>query len=53
VIENNVLTHVSDSDRYANAKAERPAGLESPLKFECGAHGEFTVDGWKAMPTKR
>jgi len=52
-IENNVLTNVSDTDRYANAKAERPVGLESPLRFECGDHGEFTVDGWKAMPTKR
>jgi hypothetical protein len=26
--------------------------LERPLKFECGVHGEFTVDGWQAVRTK-
>lgn len=25
--------------------ADRPVGLERPLKFECGVRGEFTVDG--------
>jgi len=51
VIQNNELKNVSDTDRYENVKSERPVGLEQPLKFECGARGEFTVDGWKATPT--
>jgi hypothetical protein len=53
VIQNNGLTNVSDTGKYENAKADRPVGLESPLKFECGAHGEFTVDGWNAGATAR
>jgi len=51
-IANNLPTNVSDTARYANPKGEKPAGLEAPLKFECGAHGEFTVDGWQAGRTK-
>jgi len=51
VIGNNALTHVSDTDRYTNARTDKRAGLEEPLKFECGVHGEFTVDGWKARPS--
>jgi hypothetical protein len=47
------LTNVSDVDRYANPQADRPAGLEQPLKFECGVNGEFTVDGMKAGPTPK
>jgi nitrous oxidase accessory protein len=50
-ISNNELTNVSDTDRYANPKTGKPAGPEKPLKFECGVHGEFTVDGWQAKPT--
>lgn len=53
VIRNNVLVNVADADRYANPKEDRPAGLEQPLRFECGVAGEFTVDGWEAGPTKR
>lgn len=53
VIRNNELTNVSDTDRYENARTDQPRGTEKPLKFECGAHGEFTVDGWKAEPTKK
>jgi nitrous oxidase accessory protein len=52
-IANNRLTNVSDTDRYANALADRPAGLEAPLKFECGVGGEITVDGWQAKPTSK
>jgi hypothetical protein len=52
-VENNVLTNVADADKLANPKADRPAGLEAPLKFECGAKGEFTVDGWRGGPTPR
>jgi peptidoglycan/xylan/chitin deacetylase (PgdA/CDA1 family) len=50
VIRNNELTNVSDTDRYDNPRTDRRAGLETPLKFECGVHGEFTVDGWQARP---
>jgi nitrous oxidase accessory protein len=47
VIQNNRLTNLSDTARYENPRAERPAGLEAPLKFECGVNSEVTVDGWK------
>ena len=53
VVENNTLTNVSDRDKLANPKADRPVGLEKPLKFACGVHDEFTVDGWKAGPTAK
>lgn len=46
-ISNNVLTNVADTDRYSNPKTDQRAGPEKPLSFECGVHGEFTVDGWK------
>ncbi len=47
VIQNNTLVNVSDTDRYENPKTDAPRGLESPLKFECGVHGETTVDRWE------
>jgi hypothetical protein len=47
IIENNRLINVADADRYKNPPANRPVGLEAPLKFECGVHGEFVVDGWQ------
>jgi nitrous oxidase accessory protein len=53
IVENNRLVNVSDAGRLKNPKADRPVGLGQPLRFECGAHGEFTVDDWKAGPTKR
>jgi hypothetical protein len=49
VVENNSLVNVSDVEKYKNPKANRPIGLESPLKFECGTKGEFQVDGWKVV----
>jgi nitrous oxidase accessory protein len=52
-IRNNRLTNVSDTDRYDNPRTDQPAGLEKPLKFECGVHGEFTVDGWQARPSAK
>ena len=48
LIQNNTLTGVSDTKKYENAKTDKPIGLDKPLKFECGVHGEVTVDGWKA-----
>ncbi len=47
VVENNKLTNVSDTTRYANRQTGAPAGLEQPLKFACGVNSELTVDGWK------
>ena len=52
-VENNTLANVSDADQLKNPKADRPVGLEAPLKFECGVKGEVTVDGWKAGPTRK
>ena len=43
-----------DSIRFCQPdKDNRLAELENPLQFECGAKGEFTVDGWKVGPTKK
>lgn len=50
-ITNNLLTNVSDTTRYANPKANQLRGLDAPLKFECGVHGEMMVDGWNAKPS--
>lgn len=50
VIQNNRLVHVSDTERYENRPADRVPGLESPLQFECGVHGEIQVNGWQARP---
>lgn len=50
-IRNNRLTNVADTDRYENPQTEAKAGLEAPLKFTCGVHGELTVDGWNTYPT--
>lgn len=46
-ISNNKLINVSDTSRYKNPQTGNPQGLEAPLKFQCGVHGEVTVDGWK------
>lgn len=46
-VTNNRLTGVSDMARYGNAPTKDTAGLEAPLKFECGVDGEMRVDGWK------
>ena len=51
VMENNQLINVSDTTRYANKPTGAEAGLEQPLKFECGANGELTVAGWKTSKT--
>lgn len=51
-IENNLLTNVSDTDRYENPQTGKKAGLEEPLLFEVGVHGEMTVDGWELRPSE-
>ncbi len=50
-IRNNHLTQVSDTDRYENPRTGAEAGLEEPLLFRCGVHGELTVDGWEVRST--
>jgi nitrous oxidase accessory protein len=51
-IRNNRLTNVSDTDRYENPQMDAKAGLEKSLLFQCGVHGELTVEGWKTRPTR-
>ncbi len=51
VIENNKLVNVSDTKRYTNPQTGEKQGLEEPLSFRCGVHGEVTVHGWQAKPT--
>ncbi len=53
VIENNALTNISDIELYKNPRSDKPVGLEKPLKFECGVHGEFTIDGSIARPSAK
>ncbi|WP_236618249.1 right-handed parallel beta-helix repeat-containing protein [Rhodopirellula europaea] len=50
-IENNLLINVSVSDQFQNATTDRNVGLEQPLKFEVGVHGELTVNGWSTSRT--
>lgn len=52
-IENNQLTNVADTDRYKNPEADRKPGLQAPLKFKCGVHEEFVVDGWNVEPAAK
>lgn len=53
VIRNNTLTNVSDTARYENPRTGDVAGPVQPLKFDCGVHGESTVDGWKTTPAAK
>ena len=52
-IGNNALTNIADTDRYSNPKTDQRAGPDKPLSFDCGIHGEFTIEGWKAKPAAR
>ncbi len=52
-ISNNVLTNVADAARLQNARTEKPAGLEAPLKFECGVNGEVTIDGFESRKSAK
>ena len=47
LVENNRLTNVSDTQRYANKPSGGLMGPEKPLQFKCGVNGEMSVDGWK------
>ena len=52
VVRNNSLTNVADAGRFENPKTGQVIGLEKPLQFECGVHGEFTIEGWQSRPTR-
>jgi len=52
-IQNNTLTGISDTKLFENGKTDKPIGPETPLKFDCGVHGEIGVDGWKVTPAKK
>jgi len=47
-VENNHLTNVSDAQRFKNASSKNGVGLQKPLSFTCGVHGEVEIEGWKA-----
>jgi len=47
-VENNHLTNVSDAQRFKNASSKKGVGLQKPLSFTCGVHGEIEIEGWKA-----
>lgn len=51
VIVNNTLINISDTELYKNPETDTIRGMEAPLKFTCGVHGEVTVEGWKTQPT--
>ncbi|MEM9643425.1 MAG: hypothetical protein AAF989_00415 [Planctomycetota bacterium] len=52
-IRNNRLMNVSDSDRFENLPTDAKPGLETPLVFQCGVHGELTVNRWETQKTAR
>ena len=52
-LRNNLLTNVSDAAQLDNPQGGKKAGLEDPLNFKCGVHGESIVDGWQARPSKK
>ncbi|MEM6978561.1 MAG: right-handed parallel beta-helix repeat-containing protein [Planctomycetota bacterium] len=48
-IVNNRLANISDSHLLENPMTDQAIGLEQPLQFRCGVHGETTIDGWSVM----
>ena len=51
MIQNNQLKNVSDTNGYVNPQTDVRAGLDEPLTFACGVHGELTVNGWETRST--
>jgi nitrous oxidase accessory protein len=51
-IENNTLSGISDTSRYANQATSQSIG-PGELKFQCGVNGEVSVDGWKITGPKQ
>ncbi|MDB4329172.1 hypothetical protein N9982_04040, partial [Akkermansiaceae bacterium] len=50
-VEDNTLINVTDSSHFEIKGPQKKGGLEAPLLFQCGVHGESTVDGWNIRPT--
>lgn len=53
VVRNNMFTNVSDASKLDNLQSGQSAGLEAALKFQCGVHGEYTVDGWQVRQSAK
>jgi nitrous oxidase accessory protein len=51
VVQNNTLTNVSDSSKYANPSTGDPRGPLAPLYFAVGAGSRYVVDGWNCRYT--
>ncbi|MFT4550395.1 MAG: hypothetical protein ACI9MB_004372 [Verrucomicrobiales bacterium] len=51
-VENNKLINVGDIARFKNPKTTGAQGLEKPLKFQCGVHGELAIEGWMTRDAK-
>jgi len=49
---NNRLDNVSDAKRFPAVSNAATVGLERPLTFQCGVHGEQTVNGWEIHPSR-
>lgn len=52
-LENNRYTNVSDAAQLKDQATKNSPGLEEPLKFTCGVHDEWTIDGWKTTRTNQ
>lgn len=50
-VADNQLTNVTDAHRFQPPATTAKVGLEARLKFNCGVHNEFTVDGWNFEPS--
>ena len=53
IIQGNALTNISDTDRFDKQQPNPHAGPDEILKFNCGVHGESTVDQWKTQTTHK
>jgi nitrous oxidase accessory protein len=49
-VANNTLINIADAEKFENPETDEPRGLTAPLRFRCGADGEFIVLGWEALP---
>ena len=51
VVENNLLSGVSDASAYGNSETGKPRGPLAPLCFRVGAQDEWTIDGFTLSKT--
>ena len=50
IIENNILTNVSDLNKLSNLDTGAPRGLLEPLLFTVGVDNKWMVDGFDLSP---